>query len=141
VNRILFVLSVFIIAVLASSVVYRFYHACVQTENAISRIKELTANNAEHIGIKIGVRRRGCNGYSYTMNYATQEDVDGGKHEIVRADSLYVLVDPKAIFYIVGTIMDYEVSVIVLQLGTLVEIVLRPMVCAGYGVSITVYVQ
>ena len=54
----------------------------------------------------------GCNGYSYTMNYATQEDVDSKKFEVVKEDSIFVLVDPKAIFYIVGTVMDYEVIIV-----------------------------
>lgn len=52
----------------------------------------------------------GCNGYSYTMNYATQDDVDSKKYEMVDAHNVLVLVDPKAIFYVVGTEMDYEVS-------------------------------
>ena len=47
---------------------------CVlQTENAANRIKELIAMNQASqsiMGVRVGVRRRGCNGYSYVMNYA-----------------------------------------------------------------------
>ena len=46
------------------------------------------------------------------MNYATKEDVDSKKFEVVEAHNITVLVDPKAIFYIVGTEMDYEVSIL-----------------------------
>ena len=42
------------------------------------------------------------------MNYATQEDLKQKKDEVVEAFDVKVLVDPKAIFFIVGTVMDYE---------------------------------
>ena len=51
----------------------------------------------------------GCNGYSYTMNYAKTEDLKSKKDEVVTANDVTVLVDPKAIFYIAGTVMDFEV--------------------------------
>jgi Fe-S cluster assembly iron-binding protein IscA len=43
------------------------------------------------------------------MNYATIKDLEAKKDEIVKAHDVYVLVDPKAIFFLVGTVMDYEV--------------------------------
>ncbi len=43
------------------------------------------------------------------MNYADQDDINSKKDELVTAHGVNVLVDPKAIFYIVGTVMDYEV--------------------------------
>lgn len=51
----------------------------------------------------------GCNGYSYTMNYAKTEDLNSKKDEVVTSNDVTVLVDPKAIFYIAGTVMDFEV--------------------------------
>ena len=50
----------------------------------------------------------GCNGYSYNMNYATQGDLDSKKDDLVESHGVKVLVDPKAIFFIVGTVMDFE---------------------------------
>jgi iron-sulfur cluster assembly protein len=80
------------------------------TERAANRIKELLGNNSEHVGVKIGVRRRGCNGYSYTMNYATAEDLEKkpSDYEIIDSHGVKVFVDNKAIFYLVGTVMDFE---------------------------------
>ena len=78
------------------------------TERAAERIKEMIQNKEDTVGVKISVKRRGCNGYSYMMNYANTKDVEAKKDDIVIAYGVTVLVDPKAIFYIVGTVMDYE---------------------------------
>lgn len=43
------------------------------------------------------------------MNYATPDDVESKKFEVVNSHDIKVLVDPMAIFYILGTEMDYEV--------------------------------
>ena len=78
------------------------------TENAARRIKELMSTKEDAVGVKISVRRRGCNGYSYTMNYATEDEAKSTKDEVVNSHGVKVLVDPKAIFFIVGTTMDFE---------------------------------
>lgn len=77
------------------------------TVKAADRIKELLSEKPEAVGVKIGVKRRGCNGYSYTMNYADQQYLETTKDEKVSNHGVQVLVDPKAIFFLVGTEMDY----------------------------------
>lgn len=81
--------------------------AITLTENAARRIKELLSEKSDAVAVKIGVKRRGCNGYSYTMNYADQPYMDTTKDEKVSNYGVHVLVDPKAIFFLVGTVMDY----------------------------------
>ena len=76
------------------------------TENAANRIQELLKDQPNAAGVQIGVRRRGCNGYSYTMNYAIDDD-EINKFEQVESHGVKVFVDPKAIFFLVGTEMDY----------------------------------
>jgi iron-sulfur cluster assembly protein len=78
-----------------------------RTVNAANRIKELLSMKPEASGVRISVKRRGCNGYSYTMNYSNDEDAKKNKDEIVNSHGVKVYVDPKAIFFIVGTEMDF----------------------------------
>jgi hypothetical protein len=44
------------------------------------------------------------------MNYATQADKDTKQFEVIQASGITVLLDKKAVFFVVGTVMDYEVS-------------------------------
>jgi len=78
------------------------------TEGAAERIKTLLSGNDDAVAVKIGVKKRGCNGYSYTMNYGTEEDKHSKKFEVVSGFGVDVLVEPSAVFFIVGTIMDWE---------------------------------
>lgn len=78
------------------------------TEGAAERIKMLLSGNDDAVAVKIGVKKRGCNGYSYTMNYGTVEDKLSKKFEVVSAFGVDVLVEPSAVFFIVGTTMDWE---------------------------------
>eukprot|EP00980_Cylindrotheca_fusiformis_P009348 scaffold2047_cov129-Cylindrotheca_fusiformis.AAC.27 len=79
----------------------------VVTERAADRIKEiLNGDNASGaIGIRLGVKRRGCNGLSYTLNYAFEKpdkDIEMESHGIK------VYIEPMALFNVVGTVMDWE---------------------------------
>jgi iron-sulfur cluster assembly accessory protein len=85
------------------------------TERAAARIKELLEQKDNAIGVRIGVKRRGCNGYSYTINYVVagedqnKQDTTSSKErdEVVACHGVQVFVDPKAVFFIVGTEMDF----------------------------------
>eukprot|EP01038_Epipyxis_sp_PR26KG_P011138 gene11138-14947_t len=78
------------------------------TENAAKRIKEMIEDKNNVLGVRISVKRRGCNGYSYTMNYATMDEEEKNKKdEKLIAHGVKVYVDTKAIFFLVGTEMDF----------------------------------
>jgi len=79
----------------------------VITENAAQRIKELLLGESAKgaTGIRLGVRRRGCNGLSYTLNYAFEHIL---KDEKLETHGLTIYIEPMALFNMVGTVMDFE---------------------------------
>jgi iron-sulfur cluster assembly protein len=75
------------------------------TDAAASRVQALMARRAKPaLGIRIGVRSRGCSGLSYTLEYA---DEKGRFDEVVEDKGVTVLIDPKATMFIIGTEMDF----------------------------------
>ncbi|XP_031788387.1 iron-sulfur cluster assembly 1 homolog, mitochondrial isoform X1 [Nasonia vitripennis] len=85
--------------------------ALVLTSNAVNKIKEILKDKPEYgtgitfqIGLKVGVRQRGCNGLSYTLDYAT--DKSKLDEEVVQ-DGVRVIIDRKAQLSLLGTEMDY----------------------------------
>jgi len=77
----------------------------ILTDSAIGRLRDLMRNQpSDVIGVKIGVRKRGCSGLTYTMEYAKGK---GKLDEIVERDGMSVIVDSKAVMFLLGTTMDY----------------------------------
>ena len=75
------------------------------TEAAALRIKALLAKRGKpSLGIRVGVRSRGCSGLTYTLEYA---DEKGKFDEIVEDKGVTILIDPKATMFIIGTEMDF----------------------------------
>ena len=76
------------------------------SDNAVSRIKEIMSKaDSTTIGVRVGVKSGGCAGMSYIMEYAN--DVKPNE-EIVEDKGIKVLIDPKAVMYLLGTEMDYK---------------------------------
>lgn len=78
--------------------------ALVLTPNAVKRIKEILQDKKEYIALKVGVKQRGCNGMSYTLDYAKEKNP---LDEEVVQDGVRVLIDKKAQLSLLGTEMDY----------------------------------
>lgn len=78
------------------------------TEGAITEVKKLLDSRGRpSIGIRIGVKSGGCSGLKYFVEYA---DTKNPFDEIVESDDVKVLIDPKALMYLLGTEMDFVVE-------------------------------
>ena len=74
--------------------------------NAAERIKEIMSKAEDRaIGVRVGVKSGGCAGMSYVMEYA--KDIKPNE-EVIEEKGVKVLIDPKAIMYLLGTEMDYK---------------------------------
>jgi iron-sulfur cluster assembly protein len=79
--------------------------ALTVTDNAVSRIRNLLAARGKpSVGIKIGVRTKGCSGLSYSVEYA---DEVSKFDEVVDLGEFKILIDPKAVLFLIGTEMDF----------------------------------
>ena len=76
------------------------------SSSAADRIKKIMSSaDKETIGVRIGVKSGGCAGMSYVMEYAKTINPN---EEVIEDKGVKVLIDPKAIIYLIGTEMDYK---------------------------------
>ena len=78
------------------------------TDAAANRVKDIIARAERPIvGVRVGVKNGGCAGMSYTMEYAeTVNPLD----EVVEDKGVKVLIDPKAVLFLLGTQMDFQTT-------------------------------
>ncbi|MCW5682176.1 MAG: iron-sulfur cluster assembly accessory protein [Xanthobacteraceae bacterium] len=78
------------------------------TDAAAARVRELIARAGKPVaGVRVGVEKGGCAGMSYTMDLA--DTVERGD-EVVETQGVKVLIDPKAVLFLLGTTMDFSVD-------------------------------
>ena len=76
------------------------------TEAAAKRIRDLMANAAsETAGLRVGVKNGGCAGMEYTMDWA---DEKRPFDEVVEDKGARVMIEAKALMFLLGTQMDYQ---------------------------------
>ena len=76
------------------------------TDAAALRIKDVMARADKPVaGIRVGVKNGGCAGMEYTMEYA---DAVAPTDEVVEDKGVKILIDPKAVLFLLGTEMDYK---------------------------------
>jgi len=76
------------------------------TDAAAVRIRDIMAKSeGRYIGVRVGVKNGGCAGMSYTMDYAESQ---GPLDEMIEDKGVRILIDPKAVMFLVGTEMDFR---------------------------------
>ncbi len=78
------------------------------TDRAAARVKEIMVR-AERpcMGLRVGVKNGGCAGQEYVLEYAEKpEPLD----EVVEDRGVTILVDPKAVLFLIGTVIDFEIT-------------------------------
>lgn len=78
------------------------------TDAAASRVRELMAKG-EGIGLRVGVKNGGCAGMEYTMEWAKEAKPFD---EVVEIDGAKVLIEAKALMFLLGTQMDYQTGIL-----------------------------
>jgi iron-sulfur cluster assembly protein len=78
------------------------------TEAAAARVSEIMAKAEKpYAGLRVGVKNGGCAGQEYVLEYAeTAAPLD----EVVEDKGVTILVDPKAVLFLIGTEIDYETT-------------------------------
>ena len=76
------------------------------TDAAAAHIREIMAKAEKPVaGLRVGVRNGGCAGMAYTMEFA---DAAAPTDEVVEDKGVRILVDPKAVLFLLGTEMDFK---------------------------------
>ena len=76
------------------------------SDNAVLKIKEIMSNAEQgSLGVRVSVKSGGCAGMSYVMEYTKDANPND---EVIEEKGVKVLIDPKAIMYLLGTEMDYK---------------------------------
>ena len=78
------------------------------TDSAASRVRQILAKSDRPItGLRVGVKNGGCAGMEYTMEWAEEKRPFD---EVVEDKGVKILVEPKAVLFLLGTEMDYKVD-------------------------------
>ena len=78
------------------------------TDRAAAQISKLMEKEG-HSGLRIGVKKGGCAGMEYTMEYVDEADPND---ETVEQDGARVMIAPMAQMFLFGTEIDYETSLL-----------------------------
>ena len=78
------------------------------TPEAAARVQEIMAKaDQPYAGLRVGVKNGGCAGQEYVLEYAQAANP---LDEVVEDHGVTILVEPKAVLFLIGTVIDYEVT-------------------------------
>jgi iron-sulfur cluster assembly protein len=80
------------------------------SEAAAERVREIMGKAEKpYAGLRVGVKNGGCAGQEYILEYA---EAAGPLDEVVEDKGVTILVEPKAVLFLIGTVIDYDVSLL-----------------------------
>ncbi len=78
------------------------------TDRAAERLSEIVAASDEPVAaVRVGLKKGGCAGMEYTMDYAAEI---GPMDEVIEEKGVKLLIEPQAVLFLLGTQMDYQES-------------------------------
>ena len=78
------------------------------TDRAAERVREIMAKaETPYAGLRVGVKNGGCAGQEYLLEYA---EAANPLDEVIEDKGVTILVDPKAVLFLIGSEIDYEVG-------------------------------
>jgi len=78
------------------------------TKKASEMAKKAIERRAQPtFGLRLGVKGGGCSGVSYAIEFA---DKARGRDHVLVYEGLNIVVDPKSLIYLRGSVLDYEVK-------------------------------
>jgi iron-sulfur cluster assembly protein len=78
------------------------------TDAAAERVREIMAKAEKpYAGLRVGVKNGGCAGQEYVLEYAPEA---GPLDEVVEDKGVTILVEPKAVLFLIGTVIDYDIT-------------------------------
>ena len=78
------------------------------SDAAAARVKEIMGKaEKSYAGLRVGVKNGGCAGQEYVLEYA---EAAGPLDEVVEDKGVTILVEPKAVLFLIGTVIDYDVT-------------------------------
>jgi iron-sulfur cluster assembly protein len=76
------------------------------SDAAAGRVQQIMANSPTPVtGLRVGVKKGGCAGMEYTMEYA---EAPQPGDEVIEDKGVRIFIEPKAILFLLGTEMDYR---------------------------------
>lgn len=78
------------------------------SDSAAARVQEIMSRAEKpYAGLRVGVKNGGCAGQEYVLEYA---ETAGPIDEVVEDKGVRILIDPKAVLFLIGTEIDYETT-------------------------------
>ncbi len=74
------------------------------TDKAASRVRDYLARNAQAVGLRLGVRKTGCSGWAYTVDFADTVNADD---VVVEAQGVKLIVATDSLPYLQGSRIDF----------------------------------